>query len=406
MRLCLYKKGGKRSSATKIALSAASVSETDTLYAQPRIFSGGFPLVALFVWFEKFIMRLPWQTSPPLIVQIRNIFYTIVMNVLLAMQGAVAQGVLWGIMTVGVFMTFRILNIADMTCDGSFALGGSTCAILIVKGHSPLFALLISFFAGMIAGLATGFLHTKLKIHEILAGILSMIALYSINIRVMGKANTPLLGVTTLMSKLQKASGLSSNQASLVVGVIFCIIFVAALYWFLGTEIGASLRATGNNPRMVRALGVNTDTMKILGLMLSNGLIATSGALVAQSQGYADVGMGTGTIVVGLASIILGEVIFGYFGKFLPFWFTLISVILGSVVYRIIIAIVLQLGLKSTDLKLLTAVIVALALSIPVIKKGFSHTFLRKRESEVKLPKEAVHTRQETVDARKEGANA
>lgn len=303
------------------------------------------------------------------------------MNVLLAMQGAVAQGVLWGIMTVGVFMTFRILNIADMTCDGSFALGGSACAVLIVRGVSPLAALVVSFFAGALAGLATGFLHTKLKIHEILAGILSMIALYSINIRVMGRANTPLLGVPTLMTRLQKAAHLGFNQSSLVIGVVVCAVIVAVLYWFLGTEIGSSLRATGNNPRMVRALGVNTDTMKILGLMLGNGLIALSGALVAQSQGYADVGMGTGTIVVGLASIILGEVLFGFFGRFLPFWFTLISVILGSVVYRIIIAIVLQLGLKSTDLKLLTAVIVALALAIPVIRAWFARSFLRRRAS-------------------------
>ena len=303
------------------------------------------------------------------------------MNVLLAMQGAVAQGVLWGIMTVGVFMTFRILNIADMTCDGSFALGGSACAVLIVRGVSPLAALVVSFFAGALAGLVTGFLHTKLKIHEILAGILSMIALYSINIRVMGRANTPLLGVPTLMTRLQKAAHLGFNQSSLVIGVVVCAVIVAVLYWFLGTEIGSSLRATGNNPRMVRALGVNTDTMKILGLMLGNGLIALSGALVAQSQGYADVGMGTGTIVVGLASIILGEVLFGFFGRFLPFWFTLISVILGSVVYRIIIAIVLQLGLKSTDLKLLTAVIVALALAIPVIRAWFARSFLRRRAS-------------------------
>lgn len=295
------------------------------------------------------------------------------------MQGAVAQGVLWGIMTVGVFMTFRILNIADMTCDGSFALGGSACAVLIVRGVSPLAALAVSLFAGTLAGLATGFLHTKLKIHEILAGILSMIALYSINIRVMGRANTPLLGVSTLMTRLQRAAHLGFNQTSLVIGVAFCAVIVAVLYWFLGTEIGSSLRATGNNPRMVRALGVNTDTMKILGLMLSNGLIALSGALVAQSQGYADVGMGTGTIVVGLASIILGEVMFGFFGRFLPFWFTLVAVVLGSVVYRIIIAIVLQLGLKSTDLKLLTAVIVALALAIPVIRAWFARAFLRRR---------------------------
>lgn len=293
-------------------------------------------------------------------------------SVLGAMQGAAAQGVLWGIMTLGVYLTFRILNIADMTCDGSFALGGSTCAILITKGMNPLFAVFISFFAGVIAGFVTGVLHTKLKIHEILAGILSMIALYSINIRIMGKSNTPLLGVSTMMTNMQEKFGFTSNISSLVIGVIFCLLLVVVLYWFCGTEIGSMLRATGNNEHVVRAMGTDTDKMKLLGLMISNGLIAMSGALVAQSQGYGDVGMGTGTIVIGLASIILGEVIFGAFGKSLPFWFTLTSVILGSVVYRIIIAVVLQLGLKSSDLKLLTAVIVVLALSIPVIKKKTS----------------------------------
>jgi len=288
------------------------------------------------------------------------------MSILLAMEGAVSQGVLWGIMTLGVYLTFRILNIADMTCDGSFALGGATSATLITAGFNPLFSLLIAYIAGLIAGLVTGALHTKLKIPEILAGILSMIALYSINIRIMGRANIPLLGVDTLMSKFQAFTGVSTTVASLVVGVVFVFILIVGLYWFCGTEIGSSLRATGNNERMVRAQGVNTDTMKILGLMLSNGLIALSGALVAQSQGYADVGMGTGTIVVGLASIILGEVIFG---RRFAFWYALLGVVLGSIVYRIIIAVVLQLGLKSTDLKLLTAVIVVLALSLPVIKK-------------------------------------
>ena len=287
-----------------------------------------------------------------------------------AMQGAVAQGVLWGIMTLGVYLTFRILSIADMTCDGSFALGGSTCAILITKGMSPLLALLVSFFAGVLAGLATGLMHTKLKIHEILAGILSMIALYSINIRIMGKSNTPLLGVKTLMTSMQEKFSISPNAVSLVVGFLFCAVLVIALYWFCGTEIGSMLRATGNNEHVVRAMGTDTDKMKLLGLMISNGLIALSGALVAQSQGYGDVGMGTGAIVIGLASIILGEVIFlGLFGKNMPFWFTLLSVLLGSVIYRIIIAVVLQLGLKSSDLKLLTAIIVVLALSIPVIKQ-------------------------------------
>src|SRR5574344_1476436 len=305
------------------------------------------------------------------------------MSILLAMQGAVSQGVLWGIMTLGVYLTFRILNIADMTCDGSFALCGSVSAVLIVHGVDPLLSLVIAFAAGMIAGLVTGLLHTKLKIHEILAGILTMIALYSINIRIMGKANTPLLGVTTLMSRIQGITGLSTTLVSLITGAVFSGAIIAILYWFFGTELGSAVRATGNNEHMVRALGVDTDSMKILGLMISNGLISMSGALVAQSQGYADVGMGTGTIVIGLASIIIGEVVFG---KRFAFWYALLSVVVGSVIYRIIIAVVLQLGLKSTDLKLLTAVIVALALAIPVLKKSFTHRHvpLESKEMEAK----------------------
>lgn len=287
-----------------------------------------------------------------------------------AMEGAVSQGVLWGIMTLGVYLTFRILNIADMTCDGSFALGGSVCAVLVKNKVNPLLAVGISFIAGILAGLATGLMHTKLKIHEILAGILTMIALYSINIRIMGRSNTPLLGVQTMMTKMQSAFGISPNLSSLIIGAVFSAILVALLYWFCGTEIGSCIRATGNNEHMVRAMGVDTDKMKLLGLMISNGLIAVSGALVAQSQGYGDVGMGTGTIVIGLASIILGECIFGSLGKSLPFYYTLLSVVLGSIVYRIIIAVVLQLGLKSSDLKLLTAVIVVIALSIPVLAGG------------------------------------
>lgn len=291
-------------------------------------------------------------------------------SVLLAMQGAVAQGVLWGVMTLGVYLTFRILNIADMTCDGSFALGGSVCAVMVVGGANPYLALLCAFLTGLAAGGVTGILHTKFKIQELLAGILIMTALYSVNIRIMKRSNTPLIGAKTVMNQLMAVfPGMSPNLASLIIGVVFCLVLVAALYWFCGTEIGSSLRATGNNANMVRAMGVDTDKMKILGLMLSNGLIALSGALVAQSQGYGDVGMGTGTLVIGLASIVLGEAIFGRFAKKLPFWFTLVAVILGSVVYRIVIAVVLQLGLKSSDLKLLTAVIITIALAIPVIKQ-------------------------------------
>lgn len=291
-----------------------------------------------------------------------------ILSIFGAAQGAVAQGLLWGIMTLGVYLTFRILNIADMTCDGSFALGGSTCAILVTKGVNPLLAVFISFLTGLIAGFATGIMHTKLKIHEILAGILSMIALYSINIRIMGRSNTPLLGVDTVMTKMQDQFGITPNIASFIVGVIFGIALIILLYWFMGTELGSCLRATGNNEKMVRAMGVDTDKMKLMGLMLSNGLIAISGALVAQQQGYGDVGMGTGAIVIGLASIILGESIFAWFNKRFSFYVTLLSILLGSVVYRLIIAIVLQLGLKSSDLKLLTAIIVVIALAIPVMK--------------------------------------
>ncbi len=286
-----------------------------------------------------------------------------------AMQGAVSQGVLWGIMTLGVYLTFRILNIADMTCDGSFALGGSVSAILLTKSMNPYMTLPVAFAAGMLAGLVTGILHTKLKIDAILASILTMIALYSINIRIMGRSNTPLLGIDTIMSQLQTTFGLSPNASSLLTGAVFSVLLIAFLYWFCGTEIGSALRATGNNPNMVRAMGADTDLIKLIGFALSNGLIALSGALVAQSQGYGDVGMGTGTIVIGLASIILGEVLLGAVAKKMPFWFMLFSVIFGSIVYRIVIAVVLQMGLKSSDLKLLTAIIVAISLSIPVIKR-------------------------------------
>ncbi len=305
-----------------------------------------------------------------------------VVSIFMAMHGAVAQGVLWGVMTLGVYLTFRILNIADMTCDGTFALGGSICAVLVMKNYNPYVALLFAFLTGLLAGGVTGFLHTKLKIQELLAGILSMTALYSVNIRIMGRSNTPLLGAQTVMTRIQSFfNGMSPNMASLLSGVIFCIVLIVLLYWFCGTEIGSSLRATGNNGNMVRAMGVDTDKMKILGLMISNGLIALSGGLVAQSQGYGDVGMGTGTLVIGLASIVLGESIFGWFAKKMPFWFTLLSVVLGSIVYRIVIAVVLQLGLKSSDLKLLTSIIITIALAIPIIKQQSAKFIEKKRNN-------------------------
>lgn len=297
------------------------------------------------------------------------------MSIILAIQGAISQGLLWGIMALGVYLTFKILKYSDMTCDGSFAFGGCVSATLIVVfGWNPFLSLIVASIAGMLAGAVTGILHTKLKIPSVLSGILTMIALYSINIRVMGQSNTPLLGVDTVISKISNILPESFTSISnintwitMFFGVAFSIIMIGILYWFFGTEIGCAIRATGSNEDMIRALGVNTDSMKILGLTISNGLVALSGALVAQSQGYADVGMGTGTIVIGLASLVIGEAIFG---KRLNFAFKLTAVIVGSILYRIIIAVVLQLGLETTDLKILTAIIVTIALSVPNINKN------------------------------------
>ncbi len=285
-----------------------------------------------------------------------------------SIQGAAMQALLWSIMSLGVYITFKILNFADMTVDGTFATGGAVTAVLITNGFNPYLSLLVAIAAGMVCGLITGILHTKLEIPAILAGILTMIALYSINIRIMGdKSNIPLIGAQTIISLISSvAPALTTNIITMMIGLIFAGGIIALLYWYFGTEIGSAIRATGNNEYMVRALGVNTDNTKILGLVLSNGLIALSGAMVAQSQGYGDVGMGTGTIMIGLASIIIGEVLMG--SRF-SFAYKLLSVVVGSIVYRVIIAFVLWLGLKSTDLKLFTSIVVILALSVPVLKR-------------------------------------
>ena len=292
------------------------------------------------------------------------------MAIFQAIQDAAAQGIIWGVMALGLYITFKILNFADLTVDGSFATGGVVSAILITKGMDPFPSLLISLAAGMICGFITGFLHTKLEIPEILAGILTMLALYSINVRILGQPNMALLGVSTVLTSVSSIfPALSLKAVSALIGLIATILVITFLYWFFGTEIGCSIRATGNNEYMVRALGVNTDKTKILALTLSNGLVALSGGMVAQTQGYADVGMGIGTIMIGLASIIIGEVIMG---KRFSFAYKLASVVFGSIIYRCIIALVLQLGLDSKDLKLLTSIIVAAALSVSVIKKKFN----------------------------------
>ena len=267
-------------------------------------------------------------------------------------------------MALGIYLTYRILDVADLTVDGSFALGGCTCAALITAGLNPYLSLIVAIFAGMLAGFVTGILHTKCQIPAILAGILTQIGLYSINLRIMGRSNTPLLKVPTIFKGIAEAIGLAQNWVSMVVGLIFTIILIVFLYWFFGTEIGSAIRATGNNENMVRSLGMNTNTHKVLGLAISNGLVALSGALVTQSQGYADVKQGTGAIVIGLASIIIGEVIFG---KKTSFGTKLGSVVVGSIIYRIIVAVVLQMGLNTDDLKLLTAILVAAALTVPVM---------------------------------------
>lgn len=289
-----------------------------------------------------------------------------------ALLGAVSQGILWGIMVLGVYITYKLLDIADLTVDGSFALGGSVCAVLVVAGVDPLIAVAAAMLAGMLAGAVTGFLHTVFEIPAILAGILTQIALWSVNLRIMGKSNTPLLQSDTIFSRMTELTGLSSATASIIVGVIVAVAIIAALYWFFGTEIGSALRATGNNEHMIRALGVSMAKTKMIALMLSNALVGLSGGLICQSQKYADIGMGTGAIVIGLAAIVIGEVLGRLTpGKLTGFKSRLVSAVAGSVVYFLIRAIVLQMGMDANDMKLLSAVIVALALCVPVVWEKF-----------------------------------
>ncbi len=277
---------------------------------------------------------------------------------------AVSQGLLWSILAMGVYITYRILDFADLTTEGSFPLGAAIAAMLIIKGTNPFIATFASFIIGLVAGLVTGLLNTKLKIPGLLSGILVMTGLYSINLRIMGKANLPLLKQPTIITAVTDM-GISNANAIMLVGIISVVIIILLLVLLFATEFGFALRATGNNPRMISALGVNTDIMIILGLMISNGLISLCGGIIAQYNGYADAGMGTGTIVIGLASVIIGEVIFGKTSIFR----SLVSVVLGSILYRIIIAFVLENGLQPTDLKLISSVVLAICLFLPVVKE-------------------------------------
>ena len=288
----------------------------------------------------------------------------------------IAQGLLWALLALGVFITFRILDVADLTVEGSFPMGAAISAVLITMGVNPWLTVLIAGIGGMVAGAVTGWIHTKLKIPALLAGILTMIALYSVNLHIMGKANISLLRMDTVYSAIH-SMGISNAVALTIIGVVVTVVVGLFLFWFFGTELGTSIRATGVNPQMIRAQGVNTDTMIVLGLLLSNGFVAVSGALIAQSQGFADIGMGVGTIVIGLASVIIGEVLFAsssvvrkLFGNS-SFVLSLVAVVFGSIIYRIVIAAVLYLGMPPNDLKLFTAILVALALSLPTWQGKF-----------------------------------
>ncbi len=284
-----------------------------------------------------------------------------------ALPGAAAQGLIWGMMAIGVYLTFRILDVADLTVDGSIATGGAVAAVMITGGYHVAVALLVAFIAGILAGLVTGLLHTKLGIPAILSGILTQLGLYSINLRIMGgKANVAINATKyNLLVSLRNVRTLAFNNPILVM-LIFVAAIIGVLYWFFGTELGCSMRATGANEKMARAQGINTNRNKILGLMLSNGLVALSGAVLSQYQGFADVNMGRGAIVIGLAAVIIGEVIFGKRAK--NFAVKLSTVCLGAVVYYLVIQVVLWLGLDANDLKLLTAAVVAVFLGIPTLK--------------------------------------
>lgn len=285
---------------------------------------------------------------------------------LASLPGACAQGIIWGIMAVGVYLTFKVLDLADLTVDGSFGTGGAVLVVCTIAGMNIWLAMLLAFLAGCIAGLVTGILHTKFGIPAILAGILTQLALYSVNLRIMsGRANVALnideYGILVSLRYIPK---------SILVGGAFALVIIGLLYWFFGTELGAGVRATGCNEAMARANGINTGFNKVLGLVLSNGIVALSGGLLAQYQGFADINMGRGAIVIGVAAVIIGDVIFGKLFK--NFALRLLAAVLGGVIYYIVIQLVLQMGLNANDLKLFSALVVALFLGVPYWKGQLS----------------------------------
>ena len=288
-----------------------------------------------------------------------------------ALPGATAQGIIWGIMAIGVYITYKILDVADLTVDGSFGTGGAVLVICMTGGLGMIPSMTMAFVAGCLAGWVTGILHTKFGIPAILAGILTQLGLYSVNLRILGGAN-----MTLSDRKYKLLVNLKQIYPSLVVCIIFTAVIIGILYWFFGTEMGHTLRATGCNPAMARANGINTARTQIIGIILSNGLVALSGGLLAQWQGFADVNMGRGAIVIGLAAVIIGEVVFGRIFK--NFALRLTGVVCGGIVYYAVITFVLRLGLNANDLKLLSATVVAIFLAIPYWKKNLSQNRVKR----------------------------
>lgn len=321
-----------------------------------------------------------------LFANVASYFASLKLSALLrALPGGLAQGLIWGILALGVFMTFRMLGVSDLTVDGSMATGGAVCIMLVLSGVNPQLALLASFFAGMIAGVVTGFLHTRLGIPDILAGILTQISLYSINLNIMGKANQA-VNVNKVVFLFTSNAKVLTRTIWIVFGV--CLALILALYMYLGTEHGSALRATGINGNMARAQGINTNRMKVIGLALSNGLVALSGGVMSQYQGFADVKMGTGAIVIGLAAVIIGEVLGeALLGKHMNFFVRLSFVVLGSVIYYVVYVFVLWLKFPPDDMKLLTAVVVAIFLAVPNLRTAKKNSFNRLAKQNAKAAK-------------------
>lgn len=293
-----------------------------------------------------------------------------IMSLIDALPGAAAQGLIWGIMAIGVYLTFRVLDIADLTVDGTMCTGGAVCIVMMLSGHNVWVSMLAAVGAGMLAGLATGIFHTFMGIPAILAGILTQLSLYSVNLKIMGKANQAInVDKYDLLVSLRHIKNTSLSKNTILIVAVICLVVIAILYWFFGTELGCSLRATGCNPNMSRAQGINTNMNKVLGLMISNGLVGLSSALLAQYQGFSDVNMGRGAIVIGLAAVIIGEAIFGRI--FRNFALRLLGVVLGSILYYLVLQTVIWMGIDTDLLKMLSALVVALFLAFPYWKSKY-----------------------------------